>query len=137
MALTDAQSGAIVYDGATGIKNVTIADTIVVGDGIGYSSGWKRALATTGTAIQVVGIAMAAGVSGDVIPVCFGQCIVGGSRFSATTVGAAVYGAEGSSNGQFTETKPTTGGDCNKQVGIAIDATTIFFDPNANVASVA
>lgn len=136
MALTDAQSGGFVYDDATGVVAVTLAGTVVVGDGVGYSSGWKRALATVGTAIQVKGIAMANGASGDVVPVCFGICRVGG-RFSGTTVGAQVYGAEGTNNGKFTEIAPTTTGDCNKIVGVAVSATEIVFAPNANADTVA
>lgn len=136
MAITDAQSGGFVYDGATGVKAVTLAGTVVVGDVVGNSSGIKRALATVGTAIQGIGIAMADGVSGEVIPVCFGQCVVGGRYSGGAGAGTKIYSAEGTDNGKVTETAPTTTGDCNKIIGVELSATEVMFDCNANADTV-
>lgn len=131
MALTDAQKDAkIIY--ADGIHEITLAGTVVQGDAVGYDSGWKRALATAGTAIQMRCVALQDGVSGDVIKAAFGSAIIGGSRFSGTTVGGAVYVAEGSDNGQYTETEPSTTNDCNTVVGMAIAADTLLLKPNSN-----
>lgn len=130
MAFADAQSGGKMRHGATQVKTVTLAGTVAKGDLLGYSSGWKRALATTGTAIQGMCVAKEAGVSGDVIPVVFGSCIVEG-RYSGGTIGAAVYSAEGTDNGKLTETAPTDSGDCNTIMGYVLAADTVLLIPNA------
>jgi hypothetical protein len=109
---------------------ITLSGTVVTGDILGYSSGWKRALATTGTAIQGLLIAMENGVSGDEISACRG-CVLEGARLSGGTAGAVLYVAEGSDNGKYTETKPTTAGDCDTAVGFMLTATAASLHPAA------
>ena len=135
MALTDAQTPAVIKEGLCPAK-ITLAGTVTRGDAIGYSSGWKRALATTGSVVQLRGVAGDDGVSGDEITAFFGPTLVSG-RISGATVGGAVYVAEGTNNGKYTETAPSTSGDATTQVGVAISATEILVTPNANPDSVA
>jgi len=136
MAFADAQAGAQVFHGESP-ASIVLAGTVEKGDALGYSGGWKRALATVGTAIQQRCTAGEDGVSGQTITAYFGLCIVGGDRFSGGTAGSSVYVAEGTSNGMYTETAPTTTGDCNKIVGIVYDATTLHLYPFRNNDSVA
>ncbi|HEY4685575.1 MAG TPA: hypothetical protein VII57_05960 [Dehalococcoidia bacterium] len=126
MALTDAQTGGVIKEFAGKVK-VTLAGTVVAGDLLGYSSGWKRALATVGTAIQGRLVALEGGVSGDEIEAAAAAVI--GGRISGATPGGAVYGAEGTSNGQYTETAPSTTGDVATIIGRILDATTIIVWP--------
>lgn len=128
MAFADAQSGGTVRHGSTGVIAVTLTGTAVKGDAL--SSAFARALATVGTATQIACVALEGGASGDVIPAAFGSCIVAG-RFSGGTAAAPLYVAEGTSNGQYTETAPATTGDCNTIVGYAISATEYIIMPNA------
>jgi len=134
MALTDAQSGGTVYALAAAYP-VTLAGTVSKGDILGYSAGWKRALATTGAVIAPRVVALADGVSGGVIKVC--PVVLIGGRFSACTVGALVYTAEGAAAGQYTETKPVTSGDINAPVGHAVAADMILVSCAGNLDSVA
>ena len=54
MAFADGQANAVVIPlSEDGIAQVTLAGTVVVGDAVGFSSGWKRALATTGSVVQL------------------------------------------------------------------------------------
>jgi hypothetical protein len=138
MALTDAGTGALILD-AELCREITLADSCRKGDALGYSTGWKRALATTGTAIQIKCVALMDGKTGDKISASFGKTRIGG-RFSAGTVGGQVYVGEGAAGettkGRYTESAPATGGDCNKMCGSIISATEIMVDPNVNVDSV-
>lgn len=140
MAFTDAQASAIIYEGTAPLQ-VTLAGTVKKGDAVGYSSGWQRALATVGTAIQIMGVAAEDGVSGDIITIFMGPTIVGGSRFSGATLGAALYVAEGTDSGEYTETAPTTTGDCNTVCGYVIEEGTtydkILVMPNVNAKTTA
>lgn len=113
---------------------VTLAGTAKRGDVLGYSSGWKRALATTGGVIQGRLIALADGVSGDVIPVS-PRAIVGG--YSGATAGGYVYVDEGTNNGMVTQTAPSTSGDANTIIGVALSATEIAFFLNSRADSTA
>ena len=113
---------------------VTLAEACVRGDVLGYSSGWKLALATVGTAIHGRLVALQDGAVGDVIPVSPNPVVSG---YTGATAGAYIYVAEGSDSGQVTETAPTTGGDCNVIIGIALSATKVLFFLNARVDSVA
>jgi hypothetical protein len=135
MALTDGQSAGSITD-AWGTVKITLAGTVVVGDVLGYSSGWKRALATTGTAIQGLLVAMEDGVSGDEISACRG-CVLAGSRLSGGTAGAALYVAEGSDNGKYTETIPSTTGDCTTAVGFMLSTTSACLHPASAALTVA
>jgi hypothetical protein len=134
MALTDAQSGGTILDSTIPVQ-ITLAESVVKGDILGYSSGWKRALATVTAVIQGKCVAAMDGKSGDKIVAYFGKTRVGG-RISGATVGAEIYVAEGAAYGQYTETAPTTAGDSTKIVGVIVAATEIVVDPNANADSV-
>lgn len=103
---------------------VTLAEACKRGDVLGYSSGWKRALATVGTAIKGLVVALADGAIGDSVPVSQNP-VVGG--YSGATPGGYVYVAEGTSNGQVTQTAPSTAGDICNRIGIAISATEVAF----------
>jgi hypothetical protein len=126
MPFSDPQKGRSVICGpgpAAGM--VTLAGTCVEGDILGYSTGWKRALATVSSVVSPQVVALKGGVSGDVIPVAV-VCVVTG--YTGATPGALIYLAEGSSSGQVTETAPTTTNDVKTVIGVALDATTIAFN---------
>src|SRR3990170_8888246 len=106
MALTEGSPRKRTVDAIGPKFKLTLSGTVIAGDLIGYSSGWKRALATVGTAIQTKLIALEGGVSGDVIEVCR-EAVIGG--FTGGTVGALVYNEEGAGvGGGYTETAPST-----------------------------
>ena len=127
MAFADPATGRNIIDTGRGTNpgQVTLGEACKVGDVLGYSSGWKRALATVGTAIQGRVVALQAGASGDVINVS-PDPVVGG--YTGATAGNPVYVAEGTSYGMITETAPSTTGDCNIIVGYALSATTVQFN---------
>lgn len=128
MAFADAKTGAKILATDGVIQNVTLAEGCLKGDLIGYSSGWKRALATTSSVIQAKGVAVMDGKTGDVIPVSFGKTVLGG-RLSGMTVTNPLYAAEGTDNGAYTETAPTTSGDANTIIGYSISATEAIISP--------
>ena len=134
MALTDAQVGGVLKMASESFR-VLLAGAVVKGDLIGFATGWKRALATTGTAIQGKYIAGEDGAIGDTITV-YSEAVLSG-RITGATPGGAVYGAEGTSNGMYTESAPATGGDCNKIVGYILSATELHLFPCARADSVA
>jgi len=136
MAFADAQAGAKIYD-VEGVASVELAGTVAKGDILGYSSGWVRALATVGTAIAGKCVALEDGVAGQRIYVAFEQAIIGGSRFSGATAGGALYVAEGTSNGKYTQTVPSTSGDCTKIIGYMLNAMTAVVRPLDNNDSIA
>ena len=76
------------------------------------------------------------GKSGDKIVAYFGKVRLGG-RISGMTVGNPLYVAEGTDNGKYTETAPTTSGDATKIVGYSISATEAVIDANANADTTA
>lgn len=136
MAFSDPGKDRQIQDSGIGPypPTVTLAGTVTRGDVLGYDSGWKRALATAGGVIQGRLVALKDGVSGDVIPVS--PCpTVGG--YTGATVGGYVYVAEGTSNGQVTQTAPTTSTDANTIIGIALSATEILFFLNNRADSTA
>jgi hypothetical protein len=138
MAFADAQANAVVVPvGDNGISTVVITGTVTKGDAIGFSSGWKRALATTGSVVQMRCVALEDGVDGQRIAVCFGECYIRGGRFSGGTANGALYVAEGSSSGQYTQTVPSTSGDATTRVGTMLSATEAIITPNYNVDSTA
>ena len=114
--------------------SVTLAAACREGDILGYSSGWKPALATVSSVIQGRLVALKGGASGEVIPVSHTAVVKG---YSGATPGNPVYVAEGSSNGQVTETAPSTSGDANTIIGIVLEADTILFFINSRADSVA
>jgi hypothetical protein len=136
MAISDAQSGAKIPYGAEGAVIELAESGIKKGDALGYSGGWKRALATAGSVIQMRCVAGNDGESGEKITGYFGTCLLGG-RLSGGTAGAALYVAEGSDNGKYTETAPTTSNDADKIVGYMLTATLAALTPNANADSLA
>ncbi len=131
MALTEATPIKRIIKHAYGRCRITLAETVKQGDALGYSSGWKRSLATVGTVIPCELVALEAGVSGDVIEAGAGAEIGG---FTGGTPGAACYSAEGSSNGEYTETKPTTGSDIDTVIGRILSASTILVLPTVKAA---
>ena len=113
---------------------VTLAESCKRGDVLGYSSGWKRALATQGSVIQGRLVALTDGQSGDEVPVSANP-VIGG--YSGATLGGYVYVAEGSNYGQITQTAPSTSGDANTIVGVALSATEVMFFLNSRADSTA
>jgi hypothetical protein len=117
-----------------GAPIVTLAEACKRGDVLGYDSGWKRALAATGSVIQGRVVALQEGESGDEVPVS--PCPVV-SGYTGATSGGYIYVAEGSDNGKITQTAPTDSGDANTIIGIALSATTVMFFLNARPDSTA
>ena len=136
MALTDPGVGRKILDSGRGPNppQVTLAAACNEGDVLGYSSGWKPALATTGSVIQGRVVALKAGAIGDKVPVSHDPLIGG---YSGGTVGGYVYVAEGANNGQVTETAPSTAGDANTIIGLIVAADQVQFFLNARADSTA
>ena len=138
MAFSDSQANCLVVPVSDdGISSITLAGTVTKGDAVGKSSsGWVRALATTGSAVHARCVALEDGVSGQRIATCFGEVYLSGGRFSGATANGAIYVAEGSSGGQYTQTIPTDSGDITTRIGTAISATQLLITPSYNVDSV-
>lgn len=136
MAFADSQASGVI-DYGEDVANITLAGAAKLGDTIGWSAGWKRALATVGTAIQLRCVAGEDGATGQRIKVYFGKTTISGSRFSGGTAGSALYVAEGTSNGKYTETAPSDTGDCNTIVGYVLSDNEVVVLPNRNTDSVA
>jgi len=136
MAFSDPGTGRVVLDSGRGTEpeKVTLAEDCKCGDVLGYSSGWKRALATTGAVIQGRLVALADGKSGEEVPVSANP-VVGG--YSGATSGGYAYVAEGSDNGKITQTAPSTSGDANTVIGVALSATKVLFFLNSRPDSTA
>lgn len=135
MAFSDPAKGrSVIVSPGPAAAEVTVAEAVKEGDILGYSSGWKRALATVGTAIQGRLVALKDTPSGGQCPVA-SHCVVSG--YSGATPGGYVYVAEGTSNGQVTQTAPSTTSDCNTIIGVALSATEIQFFLNSRADSVA
>ena len=136
MAFADPGISRQIIDSGVGPEapTVTLAVACKRGDVLGYSSGWKPALATVTTVVQGRLIALADGAIGDVIPVS-PRAIVRG--YTGATAGNPIYVAEGANNGQVTETIPSTTGDATTVIGIALNATDILFFLNSRADSVA
>ena len=136
MAFSDSGKGRLVLDSGRGTEpgKVTLAEDCKRGDVLGYSGGWKRALATTGSVIQGRLVALVDGQSGGEVPVSANPLIGG---YSGATPGGYVYVAEGSDNGQVTQTAPSTSGDANTIVGVALSATEVMFFLNSRADSTA
>ena len=135
MPMADSQTNCIIYHGESPAP-IKLSGTVSRGDAVGYSDGWKRALATAGSVVQMRCVASEAGVEDQVITAYFGLCEMGG-RFSTGTEGNAVYVAEGTASGKYIDVVPTTTGDANKIVGYTMTATRITIHPNMNVDSLA
>jgi len=116
---------------------VRVDEACFMGHVLGYSSGWKLALAATGSVVQ--GRLIALGVStlddeelGDTIPATR-DAVVGG--FTGLTPGGLVYVSE-TNAGEITQTIPTDSGDATTAIGIALSVTEILFFLNARADSV-
>ncbi len=133
MAFSDPGKGRVVEQGE-GLVKITLAEAGKAGDILGYSSGWKRALATAGTAIQGRLVAGEDGANGDEIT-AYRRAVVSG--YSGGTPGNPVYVAEGTDNGEITETKPTTSGDCDTVIGYMVSATAAALEPGSRTDSTA
>ena len=136
MAFSDSGTGRVILDSGRGTEpeKVTLAEDAKCGDVLGYSSGWKRALATTGSVIQGRLVALTDGKNGGEVPVSANP-VVGG--YSGATPGGYVYVAEGANDGQVTQTAPSTCGDANTIIGIALSATEVMFFLNSRADSTA
>jgi len=136
MAFSDPGKGRVILDSGRGTEpeKVTLAEDVERGDVLSYSSGWKRALATTGSVIQGRLVTLADGKSGEEVPVSANP-VIGG--YSGATPGGYVYVAEGSNNGQITQTAPSTTGDANTIIGMALSATKVMFFLNSRADSTA
>ena len=133
MAFSDPGTGRIIEQGE-GLVRITLAEACKAGDILGYSSGWKRALATVGTAIQGRLVAGEDGASSDEIT-AYRRAVVSG--YAGGTAGSAVYVAEGTDYGKVTETKPTTSGDCDTIIGYVVSATVAALEPGSRADSTA
>ncbi len=130
MAFSDPGKDRQIIDSGVGSYSptVTLAEACKRGDVLGYSSGWKRALATVNNVVQGRVVALVDGAIGDVIPVS-PRPVVGG--YTGATPGNPVYVAEGTDNGKVTQTAPSTTNDANTIIGIALSATDILFFLNS------
>ena len=136
MSFADPGTGRSIVSSGVGPQapTVSMAEACKRGDVLGYSSGWKRALATVGTAIQGRVIALADCESGKECPVS-PRAVVSG--YSGATPGASIYVAEGTDYGKVTETAPSTSGDATTITGIALSATTVMFILNSRADTTA
>jgi hypothetical protein len=115
--------------------SVTVAVAVKRGDILGYSSGWKKAIATTGGVIQGRLVALADAAASGTCPVSH-VAVVGG--YTGATPGGYVYVNEGSGNdGTVTQTAPSTSGDASTVAGIALSATEVLFFLNSRADSTA
>lgn len=128
MTYADNSTGGRIIQQANMPVKIVLAEGCQVGDLLGYSSGWKRALATTGTAIHARLVAGESGVTADEIT-AYGDAVIEG--VSGATAGNQIYSAEGTSYGQTTETAPDTTGDINVPIGISLTSTEIHVFPGA------
>ncbi len=136
MAFADPATGRSIVDSGRGTEpqKVVLAEACKVGDVLGYSSGWKRALAATGSVIQGRVVALAGGASGDEVPVSADPVVDG---YTGGTPGSYVYVAEGTDYGKITESAPGTTGDANTIIGVVLSATKVLFFLNSRADSVA
>jgi len=136
MAFSDPGNGRVVLDSGRGTEpqKVTLVEDCKRGDVLGYSSGWKRALATTGSVVQGRLVALTDGKNGGEVPVSTNPVIRG---YSGATPGGYVYVAEGSNNGRITQTAPSTSGDANTIIGIALSTAEVMFFLNSRPDSTA
>ncbi len=136
MAFADAQKNAVI-DYGEDETIVLLAGTAKIGDCLGWSSGWKRALGMVSSIIAMRCVAGEDGESGQRIKVYFGKTNISGSRLSGGTAGSALYVAEGTDNGEYTETAPSTTGDSTTKVGYMLSANEATLIPNRNVDTIA
>ncbi len=127
--------GRIILDrGSNHPQKITLGEACQVGDVLGYSSGWKRALATSGSVIQGRLVALQSGKNGETIEASPNPTVSG---IAGATAGGYIYVAEGSDYGKTTQTVPSTTGDANTIIGIALTATEVLFFLNTRDDSLA
>lgn len=136
MAFADPGAGRVIKDTGRDTEpgKVTLAEACLVGDVLGYSSGWKRALATAGGVIQGRLVALRSGASGDLVPVSTNPVVSG---YTGATPGGYAYVAEGTDNGKITQTAPSTSTDANTIIGVALSATEVMFFLNSRADATA
>ena len=136
MSFSDSQANGVI-DYCEDEAEITLASAAKVGDALGWSSGWQRALGTVAGVIAMRCVAGEDGVTGQRIKAYFGKVGISGSRFSGGTAGATLYVAEGTSVGKYTEaTAPSTTGDSTTVVGYMVSANEAVLIPNRNVDTV-
>src|SRR3989304_1285024 len=98
MAFADPGAGRKIQDSGRGTQpaKVTTGEAVKRGDVLGYSSGWKRALATVGSVIQGRLVALDDALSGKEVPVSTNPVVDG---YTGGTAGNYVYVAEGTDYG--------------------------------------
>jgi hypothetical protein len=121
MAFADAGGVDVVVQEIGPRIKLTVADDVQRGDVLGYSSGWKRALATVGSVVQARYVALDTALSGSVIEVAR-EAVLQGARFSGAAIDGVVYVGEGATAGRYTQTAPSTSGDAKTPIGRAIAA---------------
>ncbi len=133
MALTEATPVDRTIETADFRCTITLkaAEVCRAGDLLGFSSGWMRALATVGTVIAGELVALEDGIGGDVIEAA--QLVVMGG-FTGATPGAPVYSAEGTAEGEYTETAPSTQFDIKTIIGRCLSATQILVMPGVRAS---
>jgi hypothetical protein len=136
MAFSDPGTGRIIKDSGRGTApgKVTLAEDCKAGDILGYSAGWKRALAAVGSVIPGRLVALRTGLSGEDVPVS-ADPVVGG--YTGATIGSPVYVDESTNNGKVTQTAPSTSGDANTIIGVALSATEVQFFLNSRADTTA
>lgn len=132
MAFSDSQDNAIIIHGENK-SELVLASAAKKGDGLGWSAGWQRALATADSNIHMRYVAGEDGATGQTIKVYSGKTLIDGTRFSGATAGGALYVAEGTDVGKYTQTAPSTSGDVYTIVGYMISATEAVLTPGRNV----
>ena len=100
---------------------VTLAAACTVGQLLGYSTGWKLALATAAGVIEPELIAGQPGAIGDVITAYRGAVIYDAD--APYTAGAIQWCGETGNGGagETTETMPATQNDLDARLGVALD----------------
>ncbi len=133
MALTEASPVDRIIETADFRCRITLkaAENCRAGDLLGYSSGWLRALATAGTVIAGQLVALEDGIGGEVIEAA--QLVVLGG-FTGGTPGGSVYSAEGTDDGEYTETEPSTQFDIKTVIGRVLSATQILVMPSVRAS---
>ncbi len=96
---------------------ITLADTVRPGDPVGYSSGWKRAVASATAPIAARFIALEDGTSGEQIEVTTTAIVSG---FSGATAGDTLY--LGTTAGTYRATL-STNVSVRQELGLMLDAT--------------
>lgn len=121
MAFADAGGVDLVVQEIGPRIKVLMSDDVKRGDVIGYSAGWKRALATVGAVVHARYVALDTVLSGSAAEVAR-EAVLQGARFSGATIDGIVYVEEAATPGKYTQTKPSTSGDVETPIGRALAA---------------